>query len=144
MQGDHPPAYGARIVVRQGHGCVVTALWFLLVGWWLSALWIAVAWFFVVLIVTMPIGLIMINKLPLIVSLQPETTALTATAEGLRVTTLPQRNLLLRALYFLVIGWWLSLLWMEAAWLVAITLVGLPLAIWMFNRVPAVTTLRRY
>jgi hypothetical protein len=30
------------------------------------------------------------------------------------------------------------------AWLCAGTLIGLPLAIWLWNRLPAVTTLRRF
>ncbi len=54
-----------------------------------------------------------------------------------------QRPLLLRALYFLLIGWWFSGLWLAAAYLALISVVGLPLAFWMYGRVGAVTTLYR-
>jgi hypothetical protein len=52
---------------------------------------------------------------------------------------------LVRALYFVLVGWWFSALWLLTAWsLLGITFsVALPLAFWMFNRVGAVTTLRR-
>ena len=59
-------------------------------------------------------------------------------------TGIRQLPFLLRAIYFVLIGWWFSGLWMGVAWAISVTLVGLPIAIWMFNRVPAVTTLRRY
>jgi len=47
--------------------------------------------------------------------------------------------------YFLLIGWWLSGLWLSTAWgLVGITFgLGLPLAFWMFDRTPAIVTLAR-
>ena len=58
--------------------------------------------------------------------------------------TIPQHNFLLRALYFVLIGWWFSAGWLAVAWAASVTLIGIPLAIWMYNRVPAITTLRRY
>ena len=60
-------------------------------------------------------------------------------------TPLPQNPFLLRAIYFLVIGWWLSLVWMIIAWLLTIATFGLatPLTFWMFDQVPAITTLAR-
>jgi uncharacterized membrane protein YccF (DUF307 family) len=135
-------------VQRTGHGCIVTLLWFVFVGWWASAIWSFIAWFLILLIFTMPFGLIMINKLPRIVSLRQLSTEFTASTEGtatvIRETKLPQRPMLLRIPYFLVIGWWLSFAWMTLAWLASLTLIGLPLAIWMYNRVPAITTLKRY
>lgn len=147
---DRDSGSGPTVVVvqRGGHGCLVTAFWFLTVGWWLSLLWIGAAWILIVLVVTMPIGLVMINRLPMIVSLREPSHEFVAATQGLSTrvveTDLSQRPFILRSLYFLLVGLWLSLIWMVVAWVVGLTLVGLPLSIWMFDRVPAVTTLKRY
>jgi uncharacterized membrane protein YccF (DUF307 family) len=129
-------------------GCLVTLLWFVLVGWWASGIWISLAWFLIVLIITMPIGLVMLNMVPLIATLRQPTTEYRAAIDGtvtvLRASDQPQPPFLLRALYFLLVGWWLSALWLAVAYAASVTLIGIPLAIWMYNRVPAVTTLRRY
>ena len=55
----------------------------------------------------------------------------------------PQNPFILRAIYFVLIGWWLSLLWSNLAWFLCLTIVGLPVGIPMFNYLPAVTTLMR-
>lgn len=49
---------------------------------------------------------------------------------------------LVRALYFLLIGWWLALLWGWLAYLACASYVLLPVGTWMFNRVPLVLTLK--
>ena len=131
-----------------GQGCLVTLLWFVFIGWWLSAIWIAVAWFLIALVVTMPIGLMMINALPKIASLREPSREFRTTIQGtitrVETSNLQQYPFLLRAVYFVLVGWWLSGIWMSVGWLASVTIVGLPVAIWMFNRVPAITTLRRY
>ncbi len=50
---------------------------------------------------------------------------------------------IVRALYFLLIGWWVSAVWVVLAWLVAVTVIGLPVAQWMFLRTNGVLTLQR-
>ena len=50
--------------------------------------------------------------------------------------------LLLRILYFFLFGWWATGVWILVAWLLNITVIGLPLGVWMLNRVPQVLTLR--
>ncbi len=51
-------------------------------------------------------------------------------------------NMLIRILWFLCVGWWLSFLWITLASLVSLTILGIPLGIWMCNRVPQVVTLK--
>lgn len=53
-------------------------------------------------------------------------------------------SLVVRAVYFLLVGWWASGIWMSIAWVASITIVGLPLAIWMYSRLPFVVSLYRY
>jgi uncharacterized membrane protein YfcA len=40
-----------------------------------------------------------------------------------------------------LIGWWFSLIWSVVAWLLCVSIIGLPIGAWMFNRLPNVTTL---
>ncbi len=106
------------------------------------------AWVCNVLILTLPLGLYVLNRLPQIFTLR-------ATRQEWRVehsdepvtvvrsVEIPQRDFWLRAVYFLVIGWWFSLIWLEVAWLAGVSLILLPLSFWMFGRSAAVTTLRR-
>ena len=51
---------------------------------------------------------------------------------------------LVRAVWFLFVGWWASGLWAAAAYAVTLTIVGLPLAIWMYGKLPFVASLYRY
>jgi uncharacterized membrane protein YccF (DUF307 family) len=132
-------------------GCLVQLLWFVLVGWWASQIWVAVAWFLIATILGMPFGVMMLDRLPKIIALrdpsQARGNASVVTRNGVTVITpggpVPQVNLLVRAIYFLLIGWWLSAIWMELAWVVCLTIIGLPLGFWMFDRVPALVSLRR-
>lgn len=135
-------------IPRSGPGCLVTVLWFIFIGSWLSLIWNAIAWVLIVLIITMPIGLKMVNMIPRIATLREPSHDYRLVTEGMssRIVEvdIDQRPFLLRAIYFLLVGWWFSGLWMLVAWAASVTLIGIPLAIWMYNRVPAVTTLRRY
>lgn len=142
------PSGSVVITEQRQTGCIVTLLWFILIGWWLSAIWSTIAWFLIILIIPMPIGLVMLNYLPKIATLREPTAEYSTTIDGtivsVQATGIRQRPFLLRAIYFILVGWWFCLLWLSVAWLASITLIGLPFAIWMYNRVPAITTLRRY
>jgi uncharacterized membrane protein YccF (DUF307 family) len=136
------------VVGRDQPGCLITFLWFFFIGWWLSAIWIAIAWVLIVLVVTMPVGLVMLNRVPRIATLRAPTEeyviATSGTAARIQAVGTRQHPFLLRAIYFVLVGWWLSFIWIWVAWAAGLTLVGLPLSIWMMNRIPAVTTLARY
>lgn len=122
-------------------------LYFFLFGWWATGVWINVAWFLNITIIGLPLGLWMLNRVPQVLTLQPAKHVVVAYERegdiGMYTTGLPQRAWPLRAIYFVLIGWWFSFLWANAAWVLSATIIGLPLGIWFFNRLPAVTTLMR-
>ena len=49
---------------------------------------------------------------------------------------------LLRVIWFFVLGWELTGAWILVAWFLNITIIGLPLGLWMIDRVPQVLTLK--
>ena len=52
-------------------------------------------------------------------------------------------GLLIRALYFVLFGWWFSALWLVIAWALHVSIVGMVVGFWMFNRTAAIVSLRR-
>lgn len=133
---------------QKNPGCLVQLLWFLFIGWWAGQLWIVLAWLFMLTVLGIPLGVIMMNKVPWVIALRGQSGGVTVSAVGGVTTVTPgasvrQHNILLRAIYFLLIGWWLSAIWMELAYLFCVTIIGLPLGFWMFDRVPALVSLHR-
>lgn len=130
-------------------GLLIRVLWFLFIGWWLGLIWVLIAWFFNLTIIGMPLGLAMINNIPQVMTLRSARVYTVIEnrngSQVIRQRPLEQNPFLLRALYFLAVGFWFSLVWMLLAWLISLLTLGLafPLSFWMFNRVPAVTTLAR-
>ena len=129
-------------------GCLLQILWFAFVGVWLGQAWMIAAWFFMVTIIGIPAGVWMMNKLPKIMALResPRLLRVASGADGRLISQeieQPQESILLRAVYFVLIGWWLSALWMEAAYALCVSIIGLPLGFWMLDRVPAVLSLQR-
>jgi len=122
---------------------IIRALWFILLGWGLTGLWLAIAWILNVLVIFLPIGLKMISLTPKVLTLKDIHRKQQIVDGNLTYTKTNQTNILFRGLYFLFVGWWASLLWMSIGYLLCITLIGLPYGIWMLNRLPEVTTLYR-
>jgi len=134
----------ATIVAKKNPGCLIQLVWFALVGWWLGQAWVAVAWFFAATIIGMPLAVMMLNRVPEVMALRGETELLVKSWNGHTVVTdVPQYNILLRALYFVLVGWWASALWLELAYALCMTIIGLPLGFWMFDWTPTIVSLRR-
>ena len=116
----------------------VRAIWFLVIGWWATPIVVNVAWFLNVTIVLAPIGIKLVNLVPTVLTLaEPRSFTNPELARG-------QHSLVVRALYFVFVGWWLSFLWANLAAFLAVTIIGLPVAIWLVNRLPFVTSLYRF
>lgn len=128
---------------------IVRGVYFLLFGWWASGVWLSIAWILNLTIIGMPLGITMINFVPKIVSLKDRKieTVRTVDEDGnvtIKQSTSEQYSLPLRAVYFLLVGWWASGVWMFFAWLASITIIGLPLAVWMYDRLPFIVSLYQY
>lgn len=126
-----------------GPGCLVRGVYFVFIGWWLGALASAVAWLLNITIIGLPLGLAIINHLGAIITLQPRSQTVVVHGGVVTVSGAKQPAFALRAAYFLLVGWWLSGIWMALAYLALITILLIPLAFWMYNRTAAVTTLHR-
>ena len=145
------PAMPVVVLANQasGPGCLVRGLYFVFVGLWLGALWTGFAWFLLVSVLGLPLGIMMLNRLPQVMTLKPQRTQMNVTVQnGVVVvgqSAAQQLNFFVRALYFVFVGWWFSGLWLGTAWgLMGATFgLALPLSFWMFDRTPAIVTLAR-
>lgn len=136
------------ITDRDGPGFLVRIVWYLFIGWWLSGLAIALGWFLAVSIIGLPVAFAIFNRIPAIMTLRGRTVSYEASVKD-GVTYLKGRNpdqhsMLIRAVYFVLVGWWLGGIWMLASWFISLPIITLPLGIWMMNRVGGVMTLLRY
>ena len=141
---------GQTIVItdRGGPGCLVRVLWYIFLGWWLSGLAIGIGWLLAVTIIGLPLAFMIFNRIPAIMTLRSRTVIYEAT-ETDGVTYLKGRNpdqrpLALRAIWFVLIGWWLGFIWMYLAWFISLPIITLPIGVWMMNRIGGVMTLLRY
>jgi uncharacterized membrane protein YccF (DUF307 family) len=118
---------------------LVRVPWFVVVGWWATPVVVNVAWFLNATIILLPLGIKLINLVPTVLTLREPRSVIDPDSRGDG-----QRSLLVRGVYFLFVGWWLSWLWANLAAFLAVTIIGLPVAVWMFNRLPYVTSLYRF
>jgi uncharacterized membrane protein YccF (DUF307 family) len=114
---------------------IARALWFVFVGLWVGQLWLILAWLLNLTVIGLPLGLWMLNRMPQVLTLRA------APDRPLPVSVSSSASLAVRAVYFVLIGWWVSFLWMQLAWLAAVLVIGLPLSFQMFERVGTVMTL---
>jgi uncharacterized membrane protein YccF (DUF307 family) len=140
--GTVPTASQVQFVEAKSPNLILRVIWFVLVGWWLTGILSAVAWALNATIIGLPIGLWIINRLPLAATLRTPS-SIYRVDEGILRTGKEQYPLVIRAIYFVLIGWWLSGLWMAVAYILLLTIIGMPGAFWMYGRIGAVTTLYR-
>jgi uncharacterized membrane protein YccF (DUF307 family) len=118
-------------------------------GWWIGQFWLGLAWLLNVTIIGLPVALATINKLPKMMTLKSQQVQLELGTNAAGTYTLTRKHIdqhpfWMRALYFVFVGWWASLLWAEVALLMCVFIVTMPIGFVMFNKMPAVTTLARY
>jgi uncharacterized membrane protein YccF (DUF307 family) len=137
------------VAPRQGPGFLARAVWFIFVGWWLTAFMIVVAYALALSILGLPFAFYLFNRIPAFLTLRgrSKTYQVETTADGRRYltsTNTEQLPIWLRAIWFVLVGFWLGAFWMAAAYVLCVLIVTMPFGIAMFNRVGAVMTLMRY
>jgi len=138
------------VVHNNGPGCVVRALWFLFLGWWLGQFWIGIAFLAMISIIGIPVAIWMVNRIPQILTLKTsdsETIITQSESETFveigKKSQVPQLSTAVRAIYFVFVGWWLTGVWLELAYIGMLTIILLPMSFWMFERTPAIMALKR-
>ena len=134
--------------VKTGPPILVRIVWYLLVGWWVTGIAMAIAWLAAIVIVGLPLSFWLVNRIPTMLTLRPrreEYLVVTGTDGVTRMQKLAtqQTGVLLRIVYFVLIGWWLSALWMAGSYVLMLTILGIPLGMLMVNRIPFVFSLHR-
>lgn len=116
---------------------LLRAIYFLLIGWWLAFVWGLVAYVLCLTIVMLPLGTVMLNRLPQVLTLKP--------VDRDPMSGQPMRELpfIVRALWFVFVGWWLALLCFKVGYILCLTIVGMPLGVWFLYRVPLALTLKQ-
>lgn len=163
----YPPIYAPQMnnvvvvnVNKSGPSFLVRVLWYLFIGWWLGFFWLNLGYFFCFTVIGLPLGLLMLNRLPWVLTLRPTgqdvnvnvnvsaTTTTTGAPTSTTTTTVniggtQQYSMLVRALYFVFVGSWAGYIWACVGYTLCLFIVTIPLGLIMLNRLPAVITLRR-
>ncbi len=134
---------------KSGPNLLVRFIWWLFIGWWASGIVVILAWLSLITIIGIPLGIWLINRLPSVLTLRPRTRmqSLQVDDQGRTVVVdhaRAQTAWPLRGLWFVLVGWWASAIWMAFAWVIQLTIIGLPLALMMFNRTPFIASLYHY
>ena len=124
---------------------LLRVIWFFVLGWELTGVWILIAWALNISLIGLPLGLWMIDRVPQVLTLKMRSGGyIIDLKEGRsRFISGRQAPFLIRAFYFILIGWWLSLIWAAVAWILCATILGLPLGVPMLSVLPFITTLHQ-
>ncbi len=125
---------------------LIRALWFIVVGWWLSGLLTFFAVLLQLTIIGIPVAVYIVNRIPQATTLKSSRTVEVSEGDSVgRVgfSDRQQRSWWIRAIYYLLVGWWAVSVWLVVAWAAGLTIVLLPLSFWMYGATGKVQTLRR-
>ena len=132
---------------KRGPNFLLRVLWYVFIGWWLTGISLAIGYLAGLTVIGLPLAFWIFNRTGTLLTLRPRThTTTIVEADGTAAVSYEgakQRPLLLRAIWFLLVGWWAALIWMIVAYLISLTIIGIPIGIMMLNRLPEVFTLHR-
>lgn len=123
-------------------------IWLAFAGWWLSLIWVIAGWLCLLLTSRSSTGLRMLGNMTRIVAFRAPgedcERLVNETLWRLEQNQTPQRSLAARMAYTVLIGWWLSLLWLLLAWGESLSIDRRPSGVARFMHLPRIMTLRRY
>lgn len=120
---------------------VVRAVWFVAVGWWLTGLLLSIAYVLNLTVVLLPFGIKTINYVPKALTLKETGSSGDVDTVEIGGGGGDSPSILVRAAYFVCVGWWASGIWILFAYLLSLSVVGLPFGVKMFNKLPYVVSL---
>lgn len=126
---------------------LVRLIWIIFIGWWLSGIFYFVGAVLTLLIITSPLGMVVLQKMGWAFSLYEEPKDITIVNQGgtTIVTDSSQEtwtSFLIRYIYFIFIGWWAGIICWAIASLFGVTIIGLPVTILIMDRLGKVMTLK--
>jgi uncharacterized membrane protein YccF (DUF307 family) len=107
-----------------------------------------IAWFAALTVVGLPLTFWLVNRIPTLLTLRPrrEQYVLSTGPDGVtryeRLST-DQHPWYVRVIYFVLVGWWASALWMFGSYVLMLTVIGIPLGLMLVNRLPFVFSLHQ-
>lgn len=119
---------------------LIRIAWFVLIGWWLSGIVAVIATLIGYTIIGLPLTFYLANRIPFVTTLKHSKKVLAADGT---VTKREQLPFIIRAIWFLAVGWWATALLVLVAWACAITVVGLPATFALYGAYGKVLTLKR-
>jgi uncharacterized membrane protein YccF (DUF307 family) len=131
----------------RGPNFFLRVLWYVFIGWWLTGISLAIGYLAGLTVIGLPLAFWIFNRTGTLLTLRPRSQTTTIVeADGRAAISYQgarQRSLWLRAIWFVLVGWWAALIWMIVAYLISLTIIGIPIGIMMLNRLPEVFTLHR-
>ena len=150
MSQQQPPPQNTTVVVMAESpeaNMAIRAAWFVFVGWWMSFWAISAAALLQLTIIGIPAAVWIVNRIPQVSTLKSSRRLQVAERQaGVTVVSYSDREQLkwlVRVIYYVLVGWWATLLWLYAAWFCSFTILLLPVSFWMFGQTGNIQTLRR-
>ena len=134
--------------MKTGPHILVRAVWYILIGWWVTGIGMVLAYLAALTILGLPLSFWLVNRIPTMLTLRPrrERYLLVAGADGvtrMKKMATQQTNVFVRIGYFILVGWWLSAIAMAVAYVLMLTVIGIPFGMMVVNRLPFAFTLHR-
>ncbi|CAM2068404.1 YccF domain-containing protein [Sulfidibacter corallicola] len=114
-------------------------IYFLTIGWWFGGLAALAGYLLCSSIIGLPIGVLILNRLPTFVFLREEGEE--CPYDPSHRHPAEELPFILRVIWFFVIGWALGVAVLTVGYVLLLTVIGIPIGLYLLNRVPKALTL---